>query len=183
MLASFSKGQTEQCTNAQAHQASEGLCAPLGSDVRPKLKSSHFAIMKQISWKLSKAYFIRDPLPIGKAVWGYLFSQWTILTATAWDSIGESDGLGLNFTCSEFCLDAYLLPHVQPIVWCKSWLFLTNYCGRCMRSVRGPAPLCLVAFVPPSQIASQAFSECNSKYAARQKWLFVAQGPEHGICD
>lgn len=133
--------------------------------------------MKQISWKLSKANVIGDPLSIWrkKAVVGHLFSQWTVLTATAWDSIGKSDGLGLNFTCSKFCSDDYLLPCVQPIVWCKKLAF-DKLSGRCMRSVRGPAPLCLDAFVPPNQIASQALLECNSKYAAGQKWL-LKRGP------
>lgn len=47
---------------------------------------------------------------------------------------------------------------------------------RCMRSVRGPALLCLGSLVPLNQVASQALLECNSKYAAGQKWL-LRHGP------
>lgn len=41
----------------------------------------------------------------------------------------------------------------------KLWFDLVS--GRCMRSVRGPAPLCLDAFIPPNQIAPQALLEHN----------------------
>lgn len=51
----------------------------------------------------------------------------------------------------------------------KLGAFFDKLSGRCMRSVRGPALLCLDGFILPNQIASQALLECNSKYAAGQK--------------
>lgn len=117
----------QQCINAQAHQASEGLHTSLGSDV--VLKKGFFLCNHEVNFmkiKPSKFYRRSSFNLKGKAVVGHPFSQQIVVTATAWDSTATSDGLGLNVTCSKFCLDAYLLLCLQSIVWCRSWL-LTNW--------------------------------------------------------
>lgn len=177
MLAPFSKGQTaavHQCSGSSGKwrlaRTSLSSGVVLKQDVSFCNREANFMKTKQSKFHRRSSFNLKR-----KAVVGHLFSQWTVLTATAWDSIGKSDGVGLNFTCSWVLLGCLFVTLCTANCLVQQLAF-GKLSGRCMRSVKGPAPLCLDAFVPLNQIASQALLECNSKYAAGQKGL-LSHGP------